>query len=317
MPKPLFGDNGSGMHVHQSVWDGDKPIFGDTAAYGGLSQAGRYYVGGLLKHAPALLAFAAPTTNSYHRLVPGYEAPVNLAWSIRNRSAAVRIPMYSDSPKAKRAEFRCPDPSCNPYIAFAAMLMAGLDGIRNRIDPGDPVDKNIYDLPPEELAEIPTVPGSLAAALAALEADHEFLTEGDVFTQDFIENYLAYKREKEVDPIRLRLHPTSSCCTTTSRRGRGALPAGSTVGRLSSAAPPPRLPGSGRLSRQPPRLLPQGCSAPHLIDISAGCGCGSVLSLLKNWQYDPCTLCPTQRIASSCGACRCGLGRALFPARAM
>ena len=160
-----------------------------------------------LKHAPALLAFAAPTTNSYHRLVPGYEAPVNLAWSIRNRSAAVRIPMYSDSPKAKRAEFRCPDPSCNPYIAFAAMLMAGLDGIRNRIDPGDPVDKNIYDLPPEELAEIPTVPGSLAAALAALEADHEFLTEGDVFTEDFIENYLAYKRDKEVDPIRLRPHP--------------------------------------------------------------------------------------------------------------
>ena len=139
--------------------------------------------------------------------MPGYEAPVNLAWSIRNRSAAVRIPMYSDSPKAKRAEFRCPDPSCNPYIAFAAMLMAGLDGIRNRIDPGDPVDKNIYDLPPEELAEIPTVPGSLAAALAALEADHEFLTEGDVFTHDFIENYLAYKREKEVDPIRLRPHP--------------------------------------------------------------------------------------------------------------
>ena len=207
MPKPLFGDNGSGMHVHQSVWDGDKPIFGDPAAYGGLSQTGRYYVGGLLRHAPALLAFAAPTTNSYHRLVPGYEAPVNLAWSIRNRSAAVRIPMYSDSPKAKRAEFRCPDPSCNPYIAFAAMLMAGLDGIRNRIDPGDPVDKNIYDLPPEELAEIPTVPGSLAAALAALEADHEFLTEGDVFTEDFIENYLTYKRDKEVDPIRLRPHP--------------------------------------------------------------------------------------------------------------
>jgi glutamine synthetase len=207
MPKPLFGDNGSGMHVHQSIWNGDKPTFGDPSGYAGLSDTCRYYIGGLLKHAPALLAFAAPTTNSYHRLVPGYEAPVNLAWSVRNRSAAVRIPMYSDSPKAKRAEFRCPDPSCNPYLAFAAMLMAGIDGIKNRIDPGDPVDKNIYDLPPEELAEIPTVPGSLGEALAALEADHEYLTEGDVFTEDFIENYLAYKREKEVDAIRLRPHP--------------------------------------------------------------------------------------------------------------
>jgi glutamine synthetase len=207
MPKPLFGDNGSGMHVHQSIWDGDKPTFGDPSGYAGLSDTCRYYIGGLLKHAPALLAFAAPTTNSYHRLVPGYEAPVNLAWSVRNRSAAVRIPMYSDSPKAKRAEFRCPDPSCNPYLAFAAMLMAGIDGIKNRIDPGDPVDKNIYDLPPEELAEIPTVPGSLGEALAALEADHEFLTEGDVFTADFVENYIAYKREKEVDAIRLRPHP--------------------------------------------------------------------------------------------------------------
>jgi glutamine synthetase len=207
MPKPLFGDNGSGMHVHQSIWNGDRPIFGDPAGYAGLSDICRYYIGGLLKHAPALLAFAAPTTNSYHRLVPGYEAPVNLAWSVRNRSAAVRIPMYSDSPKAKRAEFRCPDPSCNPYLAFAAMLMAGIDGIKSKIDPGDPVDKNIYDLPPEELAEIPTVPGSLAEALDALEADHAFLTEGDVFTQDFVDNFLAYKREKEVDPIRLRPHP--------------------------------------------------------------------------------------------------------------
>jgi glutamine synthetase len=207
MPKPLFGDNGSGMHVHQSIWNGGKPTFGDPSGYAGLSDICRHYIGGLLKHAPALLAFAAPTTNSYHRLVPGYEAPVNLAWSMRNRSAAVRIPMYSDSPKSKRAEFRCPDPSCNPYLAFSAMLMAGIDGIKNRIDPGDPVDKNIYDLPPEELAEIPTVPGSLSAALAALETDHEFLTEGDVFTQDFIDNYLAYKRDKEVDPIRLRPHP--------------------------------------------------------------------------------------------------------------
>jgi glutamine synthetase len=207
MPKPLFGDNGSGMHVHQSIWNGDTPTFGDPSGYAGLSDTCRYYIGGLLKHAPALLAFAAPTTNSYRRLVPGYEAPVNLAWSVRNRSAAVRIPMYSDSPKAKRAEFRCPDPSCNPYLAFAAMLMAGIDGIKNRIDPGDPVDKNIYDLPPEELAGIPTVPGSLGEALAALEADHEFLTEGDVFTQDFVENYIGYKRLAEVDAIRLRPHP--------------------------------------------------------------------------------------------------------------
>ena len=166
-----------------------------------------WYIGGLLKHAPAILAFAAPTTNSYRRLVPGYEAPVNLAWSLRNRSAACRIPMYSDSPKAKRVEFRCPDPSCNPYLAFAAMLMAGLDGIRNKIDPGDPVDKNIYDLPPEELADIKQVPGSLPAALDALEADHDFLLEGDVFTPDLIDNFLDYKRIEEIDPIRLRPHP--------------------------------------------------------------------------------------------------------------
>jgi glutamine synthetase len=207
MPKPLFGDNGSGMHVHQSIWDGDIPTFGDEGGFAGLSDNCRYYIGGLLKHAPAVLAFAAPTTNSYHRLVPGFEAPVNLAWSLRNRSAAVRIPMYSDSPKAKRCEFRCPDPSCNPYLAFSAMLMAGLDGIRNKIDPGDPVDKNIYDLPPEELASMPSVPGSLDAALEALEADNEFLLEGDVFSPDFIANYIAYKREEEIDAIRLRPHP--------------------------------------------------------------------------------------------------------------
>ncbi len=207
MPKPLFGDNGSGMHVHQSLWSGDIPTFGDAGGYAGLSDTARYYIGGLLRHAPAILAFAAPTTNSYHRLVPGFEAPVNLVWSLRNRSAAVRIPMYSESLKAKRAEFRCPDPSCNPYLAFSAMLMAGLDGIRNRIDPGDPVDKNIYDLPPEEAAELPNVPGSLDAALAALEADHDFLTEGDVFSHDFIDNYLAYKRDNEIDAIRLRPHP--------------------------------------------------------------------------------------------------------------
>jgi len=207
MPKPLYGDNGSGMHVHQSIWDGDKPIFADPAGYAGLSQTARWYIGGLLKHAPAILAFAAPTTNSYRRLVPGYEAPVNLAWSMRNRSAACRIPMYSDSPKAKRVEFRCPDPSCNPYVAFAAMLMAGLDGIRNRIDPGDPVDKNIYDLPPEEAAAIRKVPGQLQDAIAALEEDHDFLLEGDVFTPDFIESYIDYKRSTEIDPIRLRPHP--------------------------------------------------------------------------------------------------------------
>jgi glutamine synthetase len=207
MPKPLFGDNGSGMHVHQSIWDGDIPTFGDEAGFAKLSQTARYYIGGLLKHAPAILAFAAPTTNSYHRLVPGYEAPVNLVWSLRNRSAAVRIPMYSGSLKARRAEFRCPDPSCNPYLAFAALLMAGLDGIRNKLDPGDPVDKNIYDLPPEEAAELPKVPGSLDEAIVALEHDHDFLIEGDVFTKDFIENYIAYKRENEIDPVRLRPHP--------------------------------------------------------------------------------------------------------------
>ena len=207
MPKPLYGDNGSGMHVHQSVWGSDRPLFADEAGYAGLSQIARWYIGGLLRHAPAILAFAAPTTNSYRRLVPGFEAPVNLAWSMRNRSAACRIPMYSESPKAKRVEFRCPDPSCNPYLAFSAMLMAGLDGIRNKIDPGDPVDKNIYDLPPEEAAEIKKVPGQLSEAIAALEADHEFLLEGDVFTADFVEAYIDYKRSSELDPIRLRPHP--------------------------------------------------------------------------------------------------------------
>ncbi len=206
MPKPLYGDNGSGMHCHQSIWSEGKPLFAGDKEHG-LSDLCRWYIGGLLKHAPAILAFAAPTTNSYRRLVPGYEAPVNLAWSARNRSAACRIPMYSNSPKAKRVEFRCPDPSCNPYIAFSAMLMAGLDGIRNKIDPGEATDKNIYDLPPEELAHIPTVPGSLGAALDALAADHEFLMEGDVFTKDFIDNYIAMKRANEVEAMALRPHP--------------------------------------------------------------------------------------------------------------
>lgn len=206
MPKPLFGDNGSGMHVHQSLWKDGTPLFaGDQ--YAGLSEMAKFYIGGLLKHAPALVAFAAPTTNSYKRLVPGFEAPVNLAYSARNRSAAVRIPMFSPSPKAKRLEFRPPDPSCNPYITFAALLMAGLDGIQNRIDPGDPLDKDIYDLPPEELANVPSLPGSLDLALTALENDHEFLLKGDVFSPMMIERWIRHKREKEIAPLRLRPHP--------------------------------------------------------------------------------------------------------------
>ncbi|MGH8532200.1 MAG: type I glutamate--ammonia ligase, partial [Gammaproteobacteria bacterium] len=206
MPKPLFGDNGSGMHTHQSIWKGGKPLFaGDK--YAGVSDLCLWYIGGILKHAPALCAFVAPTTNSYKRLVPGFEAPVNLAYSSRNRSAGVRIPVYSPSPKAKRIEVRFPDPSCNPYLAFAAMLMAGLDGIMNKLNPGDPLDKNLYDLPPEELAKVPSCPASLEAALDALEKDHEFLFKGDVFTRDVIETWLDYKRTKECDPIRLRPHP--------------------------------------------------------------------------------------------------------------
>jgi glutamine synthetase len=207
MPKPLFGDNGSGMHVHQSLWKNGANVFYDAAGYAGLSDTAKYYIGGLLKHAPALLALAAPTTNSYRRLVPGFEAPVNLAYSQRNRSAICRIPVYSKSPKAKRIEFRAPDPSSNPYLCFAALLMAGLDGIQNRIDPGEPMDKDLYELPPEELKLIKQVPGSLAEVLDALEADHEFLLRGDVFTTDLIEAYIAYKRQVEVDPVRMRPHP--------------------------------------------------------------------------------------------------------------
>jgi glutamine synthetase len=206
MPKPLYGDNGSGMHCHQSLWKDGNPLFGGDQ-YAGLSEMAKFYIGGLLKHAPALVAFAAPTTNSYKRLVPGFEAPVNLAYSARNRSAAVRIPMFSQSPKAKRLEFRPPDPSCNPYITFAALLMAGLDGIQNRIDPGEPLDKDIYDLPPEELANVPSLPGSLDEALKALEADHDFLLKGDVFTTTMIDRWISYKREKEITPLRLRPHP--------------------------------------------------------------------------------------------------------------
>jgi glutamine synthetase len=205
MPKPLFGDNGSGMHSHQSIWNKGKPLFAGSA-YGGLSKMALHYIGGLLKHAPALCAICSPTTNSYKRLVPGYEAPVNLAYSSRNRSAAIRIPTYSDSPKAKRIEYRPPDPSANPYLAFSAMLMAGLDGIMNRVDPGEPMDKNLYELPPEEMAKVPQVPGSLGEALDRLEADHEFLLKGNVFTRDFIDMWISNKR-KEQDSIRLRPHP--------------------------------------------------------------------------------------------------------------
>jgi glutamine synthetase len=207
MPKPLFMDNGSGMHVHQSLWKGGEPLFFDEKGYAGLSDMARWYIGGLLRHAAAILAFSNPTTNSYKRLVPGYEAPVNLVYSQRNRSAAVRIPLYSKSPKAKRLEFRCPDPSCNPYLAFSAMLMAGLDGVQSRIEPPTPLDKDLYDLPPEQLAAVPQVPGSLNEVLAALESDHEFLLKGDVFTPDVIETWITYKKEREIDQVQLRPHP--------------------------------------------------------------------------------------------------------------
>ena len=195
------------MHTHQSIWKGDTNVFFDETGYAQISETARYYIGGLLKHAPALLAFAAPTTNSYRRLVPGFEAPVNLAYSQRNRSACVRIPVYSKSPKAKRIEFRPPDPTCNPYLCFAALLMAGLDGIQNRIDPGEPMDKDLYELPPEEAKLIQQVPGSLEAVLDALEADHEFLLKGDVFTPDLLETYISYKRANEIDAVRMRPHP--------------------------------------------------------------------------------------------------------------
>ena len=206
MPKPILNDNGSGMHCHQSIWKGGKPLFAGNE-YGGLSQMALHYIGGILKHANSLAALVAPTTNSYKRLIPGFEAPVNLAYSSRNRSAAVRIPMYSPSPKAKRIECRFPDPSCNPYLAFSAMAMAGFDGIQNKIDPGDPLDKDIYGLAPEELAEIPSLPGSLDQAINALEEDHEFLLKGDVFTDDVIETWVEYKRTKEIDPVKMEPNP--------------------------------------------------------------------------------------------------------------
>ena len=210
MPKPIFGDNGSGMHTHLSLWKEGEPLFAG-GGYAGLSEMALHAIGGLLRHAPSVLAFTNPTTNSYKRLVPGYEAPVNLAYSQRNRSAACRIPMYSSSPKAKRIEFRCPDPSCNPYLAFAALLMAAVDGIQNKIDPGEPLDQNISDLSPEEAAEVPTTPGSLNDALTALERDHEFLLKGDGFTKDVVDTWVEYKRENEVDALALRPHPYEFC----------------------------------------------------------------------------------------------------------
>ncbi len=207
MPKPIFGDNGSGMHVHQSLWKGGDPLFYDETGYGGLSDMARWYVGGILKHAPALLAFTNPTVNSYHRLVPGFEAPISLVYSSRNRSASVRIPITGTNPKAKRIETRFPDPSANPYLAFSALMLAGLDGIQNKTEPAAPIDKDIYELPPDEMAEIAQVPTSLGAVLDALEADHEFLTVGNVFTPDLIDTWITYKRDQEIAPVQQRPHP--------------------------------------------------------------------------------------------------------------
>jgi glutamine synthetase len=207
MPKPIFNDNGSGMHCHQSIWKDGAPLFYDELGYAGLSDTARWYIGGLLKHAPSLLAFTNPTVNSYHRLVPGFEAPVNLVYSQRNRSACVRIPITGSNPKAKRVEFRVPDPSCNPYLAFSAMLMAGIDGIKNKIEPPEPIDKDLYELPPDEHAAVAQVPSSLPAVLDTLEADHEFLLGGDVFTPDLIETWIDYKRTHEITPIAQRPHP--------------------------------------------------------------------------------------------------------------
>ena len=207
MPKPIFGDNGSGMHVHQSLWQDGVPLFYDEAGYGGLSDLARHYIGGILKHAPSLLAFTNPTVNSYHRLVPGYEAPIALVYSSRNRSACVRIPITGSNPKAKRIEFRCPDPSANPYLAFSALLLAGLDGIKNKIEPPAPIDKNIYELPPDEYDAIDSVPTSLGAVLEALEDDQDYLTQGDVFTPDLIDTWIDFKRTEEIAPVQLRPHP--------------------------------------------------------------------------------------------------------------
>ncbi|MET0135178.1 MAG: type I glutamate--ammonia ligase [Kibdelosporangium sp.] len=207
MPKPLFGDNGSGMHCHQSLWKDGDPLFHDESGYAGLSDIARHYIGGILHHAPSLLAFTNPTVNSYHRLVPGYEAPVSLVYSQRNRSACVRIPITGNNPKAKRIEFRCPDSSGNPYLAFSAMVMAGLDGIKNKIEPAAPIDKDLYELPPEEAKNVKQVPADLGTVLDTLEADHDYLLEGGVFTPDVIDTWITHKREQEIDPLRLRPHP--------------------------------------------------------------------------------------------------------------
>lgn len=207
MPKPLMGDNGSGMHTHQSLWNEGKPLFYDEQGYGGLSDIARWYIGGILAHAASISAFTNPTVNSYRRLIPGFEAPVNLVYSAGNRSAAIRIPITGTNPKAKRIEFRAPDASGNPYLAFAVQLMAGIDGIKNKIEPHEPVDKDLYELPPEEARNIPQLPGSLEEALRALEADHDYLLEGGVFTQDLIDTWIAYKREKELLPFAQRPHP--------------------------------------------------------------------------------------------------------------
>jgi glutamine synthetase len=206
MPKPLFGDNGSGMHTHQSLWNDDVPLFYNSDGYALLSDTARWYIGGLLRHAPSILAFAAPTTNSYRRLVPGYEAPINLVYSARNRSACIRIPTYSNSPKARRLEFRAPDPSCNPYLAFSAMLMAGLDGVQNKIEPPDPIDEDLYEME-DGSRQVQSTPGSLGEVLAALEADYHYLLKGDVFTADLIQGWISYKRERELEPVALRPHP--------------------------------------------------------------------------------------------------------------
>ena len=223
MPKPLFGDNGSGMHTHQSLWKKGKPLFAGKE-YAGLSQMALYYIGGMLKHARALCAICNPTTNSYKRLVPGYEAPVNLAYSARNRSAAIRIPTYSESPKAKRIEYRPPDPAANPYLCFAALLMAGLDGMLNKIDPGEPMDKNLYELPPEELAKVPKVPGSLERGAGALEKDHAFLLKGDVFTADFLEMWISTNARNTTRSGCVRIR-TSFSSTTTCNFGGATITA--------------------------------------------------------------------------------------------
>ena len=207
MPKPLFGDNGSGMHTHQSLWNDNTPLFYNPEGYALISDMCRWYIGGILTHAPSILAFAAPTTNSYRRLVPGYEAPINLIYSLRNRSAAVRIPSYFDTPRARRIEVRFPDPSCNPYLSFSAMLMAGLDGVQNRIEPPAPIDKDLYELEPEERVHVTSTPGSLGEVLQALERDHDYLLKGDVFTRDLLEMYIDFKRKRELEPVALRPHP--------------------------------------------------------------------------------------------------------------